>query len=52
MKTETQTRCSEKKDGIECKGALFTDLSISRLEVSLGHRVYKCDKCNGKFKFT
>lgn len=54
MKTETQTRCTVKIDkaGTICKGALFTDLSISILEVSQGHRIYKCDKCGSRFKFT
>lgn len=51
MQSEEQTLCRLKINGTECRGGLFK-AQISRLEESLGHRVYQCDKCNEKYKFT
>lgn len=51
MQSEEQTLCRLKTNGTECRGGLFK-AQISRLEESLGHRVYQCDKCNEKYKFT
>lgn len=50
MKKETETICKIKKNGLECKGGLFKVI-ISKLEDSLNHRVYKCDRCDIKYKF-
>lgn len=44
MKNETQTRC-------ECKGALFS-VQGSQMEEAFGHRIYECDKCHERWKFT
>ena len=49
MKSETDTRCEAcRRRGVN--GALFS-VPVSRLEEAEGHRVYKCDKCNGRYKF-
>lgn len=53
MRKETDTIC-RKKTGAgrsECRGALSIKPQ-SRLEDSLGHRSYMCDKCGDQFKFT
>lgn len=50
MLSEEQTMCRLKKNGVECRGVL-SNVSLSRLEESLGHRKYKCDKCGVSYKF-
>ena len=53
MKKETNTRCYAKvpsKPYGRCDGAFFLDLSISKLEEYLEHRLYKCDECGAKYK--
>ena len=50
MKKETDTRCEDcRKLGI--MGALFS-VKVSRMEEYLNHRVYECDKCHKRWKFT
>jgi len=44
MNTETQVRC-------KCKGGLFRTEG-SRIEEAFGHRIYECDKCHERWKFT
>ena len=59
MKKETDTRCSEmilERAAIygyrrECKGALFS-VKVSTMEEHLNHRVYECDQCHKRWKFT
>lgn len=43
MKRETDIFC-------KCKGILFR-VNESRVERSMGHRVYQCDRCKNRFKF-
>lgn len=52
MDKETDTICGLIISGKRCGGALMSDNSISKLEISLGHRKYTCDKCFASFKFT
>ena len=50
MKKETDTRCEDcRKAGI--MGGLFS-VKVSRMEEYLNHRVYECDKCHKRWKFT
>lgn len=51
MKNETDVFCKKRRNGSQCRGALMRDQHISRLEQSLGHRKYTCDKCGTSFKF-
>jgi hypothetical protein len=51
MLKETDTICGLKHSGSICRGALMSDERISKLEVSLGHRKYTCDKCDASYKF-
>lgn len=51
MQKEEQTICRLKNNGKEeCRGGLML-APVSRLEESLGHRVYQCDKCKSRYKF-
>lgn len=50
MNKETDTKCSECKKHHQ-KGAMFS-IKVSRLEEYLGHRVYECDICHIRIKFT
>lgn len=47
MKAEVSPYCSKPK----CKGVCFS-VPISRLEESLGNRVYECDRCHARYVFT
>ncbi len=47
MKAETQVRCTKRG----CKGVLCA-VPVSRLEAFLTHRVYQCDQCGERWKFT
>lgn len=51
MQHEEQTVCRLKVSGVECRGGLFLR-GASRLEESLGHRIYECDKCKSRYKYT
>jgi hypothetical protein len=51
MKKETDTFCKKKLGGTECRGALMRDHRISKMEVSMDHRKYTCDKCDVSYKF-
>jgi hypothetical protein len=51
MLKETDTICGLKNSGSTCGGALMRDERISKLEVSLEHRKYTCDKCEASYKF-
>lgn len=51
MKKETETKCRQVINDNVCNGGLFK-VQISKLEESLEHRVYKCDKCSVSYKFT
>jgi hypothetical protein len=51
MAKETDTICGLIISGKQCRGTLMSDNSISKLEISLGHRKYTCDKCFASFKF-
>lgn len=51
MLSEEQTMCRLKENQTECRGAL-SRVSVSRLEESLGHRKYQCDKCFTAYKFS
>ena len=52
MKAETQTIHKDKVNGVPCRGAIFTDLSQSRLSKALGYRQYKCDKCGAQWSWS
>lgn len=51
MKKETDTICMKKSDDSECRGALMRDHRMSKMEESMGHRKYTCDKCGVSYKF-
>lgn len=34
-----------------CDGAIFTDLSQSKLSIAFGNSKYKCDKCGKSWTF-
>lgn len=44
-KTEAGTYCPD------CPAGAMFSVPVSRLEESLGHRVYECDKCHVRYKF-
>ena len=52
MNKETQTICSVyiPETNSKCKGILWKS-DVSKLQESLGHRVYKCDSCGSSFVF-
>lgn len=51
VKAETDTRCRNKILGHVCEGAICS-VEPSKLEVFMGHRVYQCDTCGVKWKFS
>ncbi len=51
MKKETEIKCLQVINNNVCNGGLLK-VQISKLEESLDHRVYKCDKCFVSYKFT
>jgi hypothetical protein len=51
MEKETDTICGLIKNNTKCRGSILRDERMSRLENSLEHRKYTCDKCNTSYKF-
>ena len=51
MNKEEQTRCSMKFKGEECRGTIWRDHRLNRIELAEEHRKYTCDKCNTSWKF-
>lgn len=51
MNKETQTKCTQKIQGIPCKGTICRDHRISKLEDYHNHRKYTCNKCGTSWKF-
>lgn len=50
MLSEEQTLCRLKYTESECRGTI-SRIEVSKMEESLGHRKYQCDKCAAMYKF-